>query len=72
MVVGAEQPAMQEYFAKPILLTPLIIKGILSDFIHQTGGGSPVFMREDFVNTCLDISLWLGLIEPIASLKILK
>lgn len=55
---------MKEDIEQQKNLTPLIIKRILGDFIHQTGGCPPIFVREYLVDTCLYIGLGFGLIEP--------
>ena len=43
------------------------IKGITGNLVHQGTGGTPVFVRQDFVDTGFDIGLWFGLVVAVVA-----
>jgi hypothetical protein len=38
------------------------VKGVTGNLIHQGTRRTPVFVRQDFINTRFDIGLWLSLV----------
>ena len=44
------------------MLTLVIVVGVSRDLIHEGGGGSPVLVGKDFVDTSLELAFRLGLI----------
>ena len=47
-----------------------VVEGVYRDFVHERGGGSPVFVGECFVDACFDVILWFRLVDSVVRLGV--